>query len=50
LLASISGLEVRERELSTPPALSVIPPGQDVARRWKAAPMSAKRQVARLLC
>jgi DNA invertase Pin-like site-specific DNA recombinase len=49
LLGRIEGLEARERELSTPPALSVIPPGQDVARRWAAAPMSARRTVARLL-
>jgi hypothetical protein len=49
LLARITGLEARERELSTPSALSVIPPGKDVARRWAAAPMSARRTVARML-
>jgi DNA invertase Pin-like site-specific DNA recombinase len=49
LLTRITGLEARETELSTPPALSVIPPGKDVARRWVAAPMSARRQVARML-
>jgi DNA invertase Pin-like site-specific DNA recombinase len=49
LMARITGLEVRERELSTPTALLVIPPGKDVARRWAAAPMSARRQVARML-
>jgi site-specific DNA recombinase len=49
LVARVEALEARERELITPPALSVIPPGRDVARRWKAAPMSARRQVARLL-
>ena len=50
LLTRIGALEVREAELSTPTALTVIPPGEDVARRWQAAPMSARRQVARLLC
>lgn len=46
-------LEAAQREveeLATPPALrDLISPGTDVARRWKAAPMSAKREVARLL-
>ncbi len=28
----------------------MIEPGPDVAQRWEAAPMSARRQVARLLC
>ena len=50
LVARVEQLEVREAELRTPPALSVIQPGKDVARRWAAAPMSARRQVARLLC
>ena len=50
ILARITTLEARERELSVPPALSVIPPGRDVAARWKAAPVAARRQVARLLC
>jgi len=50
ILARISELETRERELRVPPALSVIPPGKDVARRWQAAPMSARRQAARMLC
>lgn len=49
-VARVEALEARERELVTPPALSTITPGKDVARRWKAAPMSARRQVARLLC
>lgn len=40
----------REAELATPSALrGFVAPGADVARRWDAAPMSAKRQVARLL-
>jgi site-specific DNA recombinase len=50
LVTRVEGLEARERELITPPALTVIPPGEDVAQRWQAAPMSARRQVARLLC
>jgi site-specific DNA recombinase len=49
-VSRVEALEARERELITPPALSVIPPGKDVARRWAAAPMSARRTVARLLC
>jgi site-specific DNA recombinase len=49
LVARVEALEAREAELRTPPALSVISPGEDVARRWAAAPMSARRQVARLL-
>jgi hypothetical protein len=49
-LKEITRLEAAEQELSTPSALSVIPPGKDVARRWQAAPMSARRTVARLLC
>ena len=48
--ARVESLEARERELVTPPALAMIPPGKDVARRWQAAPMSARRQVARMLC
>src|SRR5258708_29396239 len=49
LIERIAALEARDKELSTPPALTVLPPGKDIARRWKAAPMSARRQVARLL-
>jgi site-specific DNA recombinase len=41
MLAEITTLEKRERELSTPSALrGLIEPGADVARRWNAAPMS----------
>ncbi len=50
IVETIGALVAREAELSTPSALMVIPPGEDVALRWKAAPMSARRQVARLLC
>lgn len=40
----------REAELSTPPVLrGLVVPGVEVSRRWGAAPMSTKRQVARLL-
>jgi DNA invertase Pin-like site-specific DNA recombinase len=51
LASQITGLEERERELTTPHALAgIITPGKDVARRWKAAPMPARREVARMLC
>jgi DNA invertase Pin-like site-specific DNA recombinase len=49
LVGRVEVLEARERELSTPAALTMIEPGEDVARRWAAAPMSARRTVARLL-
>lgn len=49
-VARVEALEARERELQTPPALAVIPPGKDAARRWQAAPMPARRQATRLLC
>lgn len=50
ILADIARLEAREKTLATPSALrGPIEPGQDVARRWKAAPMSARREIARLL-
>ena len=50
MLAEITTLETRERELSTPSALrGLIEPGADVARRWQAAPISTRREIARLL-
>jgi hypothetical protein len=49
IVRSVTDLEARETELSTPSALLVIPPGKDAARRWGAAQMPARRQVARLL-
>jgi DNA invertase Pin-like site-specific DNA recombinase len=50
LLARVAALEARERELATPGALrGLISPGKDVAWRWRAAPMSTRREVARLL-
>jgi DNA invertase Pin-like site-specific DNA recombinase len=50
LLAEIQRLEQREKELTTPSALrGLIEPGTDVAQRWASAPMSTRRQIARLL-
>jgi site-specific DNA recombinase len=50
MVATAERLEQTERELSAPPALSaLITPGKDVRRRWRAAPMSAKRDVCKLL-
>jgi site-specific DNA recombinase len=50
LLAREEELVARERSLSTPPALAgQLAPGADVRRRWAVAPMSARRDVARLL-
>jgi DNA invertase Pin-like site-specific DNA recombinase len=42
--------EGREAELATPNVLrGILGPGDDVAHRWDIAPMSARRDVARLL-
>ncbi|MGH3603039.1 MAG: recombinase family protein, partial [Pseudonocardiaceae bacterium] len=50
LLAEITTLETRERELSTPSALrGLIEPGADVAQRWTTTPISTRREIARLL-
>ncbi|MGH3783649.1 MAG: hypothetical protein ACRDRO_24260, partial [Pseudonocardiaceae bacterium] len=50
LLAEITTLETRERELSTPSALrGLIEPGTDVAQRWTTTPMSTRREITRLL-
>jgi DNA invertase Pin-like site-specific DNA recombinase len=50
LLAEITKLEAREKELSTPSALrGLIEPGADVARRWETVPISTRREIARLL-
>ncbi len=50
ILAEIQRLEKRDKELATPSALrGLIEPGTDVARRWAAAPMSTRREIARLL-
>lgn len=43
-------LEAQEHALTMPSALrDLIQPGADVERRWKAAPISARREIARLL-
>jgi site-specific DNA recombinase len=50
ILAEIQRLEKREKDLATPSALrGLIEPGADVARRWASAPMSTRRDIARLL-
>ncbi|MEO7194766.1 MAG: hypothetical protein ABIZ05_08085 [Pseudonocardiaceae bacterium] len=50
LLAEITTLGTRERELSTPSTLrGLIEPGADVAQRWNTTPMSTRREIARLL-
>jgi DNA invertase Pin-like site-specific DNA recombinase len=50
LLAEITTLEARARELSTPSVLrGLIEPGADVARRWVTTPMSTRREIARIL-
>lgn len=50
LTAKLADAERRKAELSTPSVLrGLISPGEDVVGRWKAAPMSTKREVARLL-
>jgi site-specific DNA recombinase len=50
MVKRIEGLEALERELTTPGELAwLIEPGEDIARRWAAAPMSARRQAARQL-
>jgi hypothetical protein len=50
LLAEADELEARRRELSAPPALAgLIAAGRAARRRWAKMPMSAKREVARIL-
>lgn len=50
LSASIVALEARERTLAAPDKLrGLIEPGADVAGRWQAAPMAARREVARIV-
>jgi len=50
LLAEITALETRERELSTPSALrGLIEPGTDLAQRWATTPITTRREIARLL-
>jgi DNA invertase Pin-like site-specific DNA recombinase len=46
----ITALEARERVLTAPDKLrGLIKPGADVAERWAAAPMAARREVARIV-
>lgn len=50
ILARLREAEGREADLTTPARLrGLITPGKDVARRWKAAPMAARREIARIL-
>lgn len=50
ILARIAELERREDELRTPSQLAgLLPPGKDMRRRLRAAPLSAQRTVMRLV-
>lgn len=50
LTTKITALEDQERRLTLPAVLTdLIRPGKDVAERWEAAPVEARREVARLL-
>ena len=50
LLERLRIATTREAELSTPSVLrGILGPGDDVAHRWDLAPVSARREVARLL-
>ena len=50
LLERLRQAEAREAELSTPSALrGLVGPGDDITQRWEAAPISARREVARLV-
>lgn len=50
ILAQLGTLRETERALSTPATLTgLVEPGADVARRWRTLPVSARREVARLL-
>ena len=50
LSGKIAGLETQERELTMPAALAgILAPGTDVAQWWGAAPVSARREVARIV-
>lgn len=50
ILSRLRVAEQREAELSTPSELSgLIAPGEGVVRRWRDAPMSTRREVARRL-
>jgi DNA invertase Pin-like site-specific DNA recombinase len=48
LEARVATLEAREKELATPSVLrGLIAPGKGVRRRWKATPITAKRDIVR---
>jgi DNA invertase Pin-like site-specific DNA recombinase len=50
MLARVGALEAEETRLATPSVLrGLITPGEDVAARWEGVPMSARRDIARLL-
>jgi hypothetical protein len=50
LLERLRAAEAREADLSTPSVLrGLVGPGDDVAHRWGLAPISARREVARLV-
>ena len=50
ILERLRQAEAREAELSTPSVLrGIMGPGDDVAHRWDLAPISARREVARLV-
>ena len=50
MLATVAALETVEQDLSTPSQLrGLFPPGGDVQERWKAAAISTRRALARLL-
>lgn len=50
LAEKIAGLEAQERELTMPSALAgILAPGTDVAEWWTDAPISARREVAKII-
>lgn len=50
ILTRITALEAEETRLSTPSVLrGLITPGEGVATRWREAPISARRDIARIL-
>jgi site-specific DNA recombinase len=50
LVARVATLEERERELSTPSVLrGLITPGEEARGQWDVAPVSTRREIARIL-
>lgn len=46
----VAELEERERQLTLPPSiLKLVDPGRDVWDSWHQAPISARREIARIL-